>query len=65
MRFELALRLHSAAAVRDAFVNKKTLHLEGFLPSIAGAGLIPNPATVDGPQTGAIAHRVEESCSLG
>jgi hypothetical protein len=32
---------------------------------IAGAGLIPNPATVDGPRTGAVAHRVEESCVLG
>jgi hypothetical protein len=31
---------------------------------IAGAGLIPNPATVDGPRTAALAHRVEESCAL-
>jgi len=31
---------------------------------IAGAGLIPNPATVDGPRTGAVAHRVEELCLL-
>jgi hypothetical protein len=31
---------------------------------VAGAGLIHNPATVDGPQTGAVAHRVEESCLL-
>ncbi len=32
---------------------------------IAGAGLIPNPATVDGPRTRAIVHRIEESCRLG
>jgi hypothetical protein len=32
---------------------------------IAGAGLIPNPATVEGPETRAVAHRVEESCLLG
>ncbi len=32
---------------------------------IAGAGLIRKPATVDGPQTGVVAHRVEESCLLG
>lgn len=32
---------------------------------IAGAGLIPNPATVDGPRTLGLVHRVEESCLLG
>ena len=33
--------------------------------AIAGAGLIPNPATVEAPEAKAIAHRVEESCLLG
>jgi hypothetical protein len=32
---------------------------------MAGAGLIPNPATVNGPRTMALTHRVEESCPLG
>jgi hypothetical protein len=32
---------------------------------IAGAGLIPNPATVEDPRTVALVHRVEESCLLG
>ena len=31
---------------------------------VAGAGLIHKPATVDGPQTKALTHRVEESCLL-
>src|ERR1019366_6878906 len=42
---------------------RKSLSFQGFC-FIAGAGLIPNPATVDAPQTGSIAHRVEESCLL-
>ena len=35
------------------------------MADIAGAGLIRQPATVDGPQTKAPAHRVEESYLLG
>jgi hypothetical protein len=37
---------------------------DGLVLRIAWAGLIPNPATVGGAQTWAIAHRVEESCVL-
>jgi hypothetical protein len=39
------------------------LSIGGALGQHSGGGLIPNPATVDGPQPGA--HRVEGSCLLG
>jgi hypothetical protein len=34
------------------------------LLKVAGAGLIPNPATADLPKRRAVAHRIEEACEL-
>jgi hypothetical protein len=63
---------HTSASRREHFFGLcpvdplQTTFLRGN-PSagIAGAGLIPKPATGEGPRTKALAHRVEESCSLG
>jgi hypothetical protein len=62
-------RLHLAATITPELLpespnNSDRPEGRSQINGIAGAGLKPNPATVDGSQTKALVHRVEESCLL-
>jgi hypothetical protein len=59
--------LDFAAMITSELMPNENDRTEGWsrVSDIAGAGLIPNPATVDLPRTLVVAHRVEETCLLG
>jgi hypothetical protein len=58
--------LDFAATITSELMPNENDRPEGRsrVSDIGGAGLIPDPATVDDPRTKAVAHRVEESCLL-